>query len=117
MVLQEQLIAEVRQMQGHLFSTSAAEQEFITDDQADPSRKMIRRILGAVNEYERDMIALRLRSGRRRSALRTVTRVRLTSVRAAREGWRTGHRRERASGHREDAGAVGGRALYPPDRR
>lgn len=64
MVLQEQLLAEIRRMRGELYSTSAAEQEYIADDADDPSRALIRRILGAVNQYERDMIALRLRGGK-----------------------------------------------------
>ena len=68
MVLQEQLIAEIRRMNTELFTTSAAESENLTDDPEDPSRKLIRRVLGAIIEYERDMIALRLRAGRRRKA-------------------------------------------------
>ncbi len=66
LVLQEQLLADVRRMGGDVFSTSAAEASFLTDDPEDPSRKLIRQVLGAVNEYERAMISLRLRSGRRR---------------------------------------------------
>ena len=66
LVLQEQLLADARRMGADVFSTSAAEASFLTDDPDDPSRKLIRQVLGAVNEYERAMIALRLRSGRRR---------------------------------------------------
>ena len=55
-------------MRSEVFSTSAAEASYLGDDPDDPSRKLIRQILGAVNEYERAMIALRLRSGRRRKA-------------------------------------------------
>ena len=40
------------------------------DDPDDPSRRLIRQILGAVNEYERGMIRLRLRRGRQRKAER-----------------------------------------------
>ncbi len=68
LVLQEQLLAEVRRLGGEVFSTSAAEAGFLKDDPDDPSRKLIRQILGAVSEYERSMIALRLRSGRYRKA-------------------------------------------------
>lgn len=68
LVLQEQLLAEIRRLGGELFSTSGAEAAFLVDDPDDPSRKMIRQVLGAVSEYERSMIALRLRSGRRRKA-------------------------------------------------
>jgi DNA invertase Pin-like site-specific DNA recombinase len=68
LVLQEQLLADVRRMHAEVFSTSAAEASYLSDDPDDPSRKLIRQVLGAVNEYERAMIALRLRSGRRRKA-------------------------------------------------
>ena len=68
LTLQESLLAEIRRTGGDLFSTSNAEAEFLVDDPDDPSRKMIRQVLGAVNEFERSMIALRLRSGRARKA-------------------------------------------------
>lgn len=64
LVIQESLIAEIWRMGCDIFSTSAAEQQFLTNDPDDPSRKLIRQILGAVNEYERAMIVLRLRRGR-----------------------------------------------------
>jgi DNA invertase Pin-like site-specific DNA recombinase len=66
LVLQEQLLADIRRMGAEVFSTSSAEASYLTDDPDDPSRKLIRQVLGAVNEYERAMIALRLRSGRRK---------------------------------------------------
>jgi len=68
LVLQEQLLAEFRRLGGDICSTSAAEAGYLSDDPDDPSRKLIRQVLGAVSEYERAMIALRLRSGRRRKA-------------------------------------------------
>lgn len=68
LVLQESLLAEVRRLGGQVFTTSAAEAGYLVDDPDDPSRKLIRQILGAVNEYERSMISLRLRSGRRAKA-------------------------------------------------
>jgi DNA invertase Pin-like site-specific DNA recombinase len=68
LVLQETLLGEVRRLGGHVFSCSDAEAEFLVDDPADPSRRLIRQILGAVAEYERSVIALRLRAGRRRKA-------------------------------------------------
>lgn len=70
LVLQEQLLGEIRRMGGRLFTTSAAEAGYLDDDPDDPSRKLIRQILGAVADYERGMIALRLRSGRRAKAAR-----------------------------------------------
>jgi RimJ/RimL family protein N-acetyltransferase len=66
LVLQETLLAEVHRLGGELFSTSNAEASCLTDDPDGPSRKLIRQVLGAVAEYERAMIALRLRAGRRR---------------------------------------------------
>lgn len=66
LVLQEQLLAEVKRMGCEVFSTSAGEAAYLGDDPDDPSRRLIRQILGAVNEYERSMIRLRLRSGRAR---------------------------------------------------
>lgn len=68
LVLQEQLLAEVWRMGAQVFSTSNAEGGYLGDDPDDPSRKLIRQVLGAVAEYERSMIALRLRSGRKRKA-------------------------------------------------
>lgn len=68
LVLQEQLLAEVKRIGAQVFSTSKAEAGYLQDDPADPSRKLIRQVLGAVSEYERAMISLRLRSGRARKA-------------------------------------------------
>lgn len=68
LVLQEQLLAEVRRLGREVFTTSAAEAGYLADDPHDPSRRLIRQVLGAVNEYERAMIRLRLNAGRRRKA-------------------------------------------------
>jgi DNA invertase Pin-like site-specific DNA recombinase len=68
LVLQEQLLADIRRLGAQVFSTSNAETSYLADDPDDPSRKLIRQVLGAVNEYERAMITLRLRAGRRRKA-------------------------------------------------
>jgi DNA invertase Pin-like site-specific DNA recombinase len=68
LVLQEQLLAEVRRMSRTVCTTSAGEAGYLADDPNDPSRRLIRQILGAVNEYERHMIRLRLGAGRRRKA-------------------------------------------------
>ena len=70
LIVQEQLLAEIRRMGGEAYTTSAAEAGYLADDPDDPSRKLIRQILGAVNEYERSMIALRLRNGRKLKAAR-----------------------------------------------
>jgi len=68
LVVQETILAEVRKLDGEVFSTSAAEAGYLGDDPDDPSRTLIRQILGAVSQYERSMISLRLRAGRRRKA-------------------------------------------------
>jgi DNA invertase Pin-like site-specific DNA recombinase len=68
LIVQEQILAEIRRLGGEPFSCSPAEAGYVTDDPDDPSRKLIRQVLGAVSEYERSMVALRLRSGRRRKA-------------------------------------------------
>jgi DNA invertase Pin-like site-specific DNA recombinase len=70
LVLQEQLLAEIRRLGAEPFSTDGGEQGYLKDDPDEPSRKLIRQILGAVAEYERAMITLRLRVGRRRKAER-----------------------------------------------
>jgi DNA invertase Pin-like site-specific DNA recombinase len=68
LIIQEQLLAEIKHLGGLPFTTSAAEAEYLEDDPNDPSRKLIRQILGGVNEYEKSMIALRLRNGRKLKA-------------------------------------------------
>jgi DNA invertase Pin-like site-specific DNA recombinase len=68
LVLQEQLLAEVWRMEGRVFSTSASEDAYLDPDgaESDPSRALIRQILGAVAQYERAMIRLRMQSGKAR---------------------------------------------------
>lgn len=68
LVVQEQLLAELWRMGAAVFSTSESESSYLKDDPEDPSRKLIRQVLGAVSEYERAMISLRLRAGRKRKA-------------------------------------------------
>jgi DNA invertase Pin-like site-specific DNA recombinase len=66
LVIQEQLLGDVRRMGAAVFTTSAAEAGYLVDDPDDPSRKLIRQVLGAVAEYERAMTALRMRAGKLR---------------------------------------------------
>jgi len=70
LIIQETLIAEVRKAGGEIFTTAAGEAGYLADDPDDPSRKLIRQVLGAVNEYERAMIVLRMKAGRRIKAAR-----------------------------------------------
>jgi DNA invertase Pin-like site-specific DNA recombinase len=51
LVLQEQLLAEVWRS-GELFSTAGGEAN-LHGDPEDPSRRLLRQVLGAVSEYER----------------------------------------------------------------
>ena len=68
LIVQETVLADVRRHGGRVFSCAAGESEYLADDPSDPSRKLIRQILGSVAEYERSLIALRLRAGRARKA-------------------------------------------------
>ncbi len=67
LVVQEQLLAEFWRAGAEVFSTASGEGD-LRDDPEDPSRKLIRQMLGAVAEYERAMTVLRLRRGRARKA-------------------------------------------------
>jgi DNA invertase Pin-like site-specific DNA recombinase len=66
LVTQEQLLADLRRIGVVAFTTSAAETALLEDDPEDLTRRLVRQVLGAVSEFERAMIALRMRSGRRR---------------------------------------------------
>ena len=70
LIVQETLLAEVKRMGAQVFSTSPAEDAYLADDPDDPSRKLIRQVLGAVAEYERSMIRLRLMAGAKQKASR-----------------------------------------------
>jgi DNA invertase Pin-like site-specific DNA recombinase len=66
LIVQEQLLSELWRIGSRVevFSCSPAESSYaVRDDPGDPSRKMIRQILGAVSEYERAMIRLRMMAG------------------------------------------------------
>ena len=60
MLLQEQLLREIWSMGCEVLSALGSEAS-LRDDPEDPARRMLRVILGAVNEYERTLIVLRLR--------------------------------------------------------
>lgn len=66
LVLQETVLGQVWKHDARVFSTVAGEDDLLDPDGStdDPSRKMTRQILGAVAEYERATIRLRLRSGK-----------------------------------------------------
>ena len=58
-------MGEVWRSGAEILSTASGEQN-LRDDPDDPSRKLIRRLLGAVSEWEREMLVLRMKRGRRR---------------------------------------------------
>jgi DNA invertase Pin-like site-specific DNA recombinase len=71
MLVQEQLLADLWRIRPEVevYSTKPAEaQNCRRDDPDDPSRRMVRQILGAVAEYVRAQTVARLRAGKRRKA-------------------------------------------------
>lgn len=69
MILQEQLLAELHRRGKELHSCWAAEDENLAHAPGDPTRALVRRILGSIAQYEREVIRLRLMAGRARKAL------------------------------------------------
>ncbi|GAA1806612.1 recombinase family protein [Nostocoides veronense] len=67
---QEQVLADLWRAKGRAYSCAQGEDANLHEDPDDPSRRLIRQVLGAVSEYERAMVRLRLRNGRRRKAER-----------------------------------------------
>jgi DNA invertase Pin-like site-specific DNA recombinase len=63
LVLQEILLREVHAAGGALISATPGENELLRDPH-DPTRKLMRQMLGAFAEYEKSVIALRLSAGR-----------------------------------------------------
>ncbi len=70
LIIQESLLAEVWRMGKRVWSTFPSEDDYLDPDslETDPSRTMIRQILGAVSQYEKSMIRLRLRAGKAKKA-------------------------------------------------
>jgi len=64
LITQELLLRQIRKRGAELVSCADGEQAYLADDPNDPSRRLIRQVLGAVAEYERSMISLRLRMAR-----------------------------------------------------
>lgn len=64
LLVQETILRDVRRFGGTTHSTSATEAAYLGDDPSDPARKLIRQILGALSEYERALVTLRLQGGR-----------------------------------------------------
>jgi DNA invertase Pin-like site-specific DNA recombinase len=68
-MIQEQLLQDVWGMEREAFSTMPSEAD-LRDDPEDPTRKLIRVIVGAVHAHNRDMNVLRLVRGKRAKAQR-----------------------------------------------
>lgn len=67
LIVQEQILSEVWRSGGEVLSCDAGEQSLlVSDSSADPSRTLVRQILGAVAQYERALIKLRMSAGRQR---------------------------------------------------
>jgi DNA invertase Pin-like site-specific DNA recombinase len=62
-VLQEQLFAELVHQHAQLHSTSPTEDAHLEDDPNDPTRALVRQVLGSIAMYERQMIRVRLAAG------------------------------------------------------
>ncbi|MBA2730487.1 MAG: recombinase family protein [Euzebyaceae bacterium] len=72
LMVQEAVLRDVWRMRdghGELFSTVPSEAN-LRDDPEDPGRRLMRQVFGAIADYERSTIALRLRQGRHHKRLR-----------------------------------------------
>lgn len=63
---QESLLRSLWQSGAEVHSTVGSESDVLSDDPKDPGRRLLRTIMGAVAEYERATIRLRLEAGRAR---------------------------------------------------
>lgn len=63
LVVQETILAQAKRDGVRVFSTLQTEDAYLEDDPKDPTRKLIRQVLGAVADYERAMIRLRMGAG------------------------------------------------------
>lgn len=69
LVLQEQLLAELHRRGKELASVDQTENASLVHSPDDPTRALVRRMLGSIAQYEREVIRLRLMAGRTRKAL------------------------------------------------
>lgn len=63
LVVQETILGQAKRQGTRIYSTLPTEDAYLQDDPADPTRKLIRQVLGAVADYERAMIRLRMNAG------------------------------------------------------
>src|SRR5437868_2256221 len=69
LVLQEQLLAEMHRRGKELASVDRTEHASLTYAPDDPTRALVRLMLGSIAQYEREVIRLRLMAGRARKQL------------------------------------------------
>jgi DNA invertase Pin-like site-specific DNA recombinase len=69
LVLQEQLLAELHRRGKELASVDLTENASLIYSPDDPTRALVRRMLGSIAQYEREVIRLRLMAGRARKKL------------------------------------------------
>lgn len=69
LVLQEQLLAELHRRGKQLASVDLTEHAALEHSPDDPTRALVRRMLGSIAQYEREVIRLRLMAGRTRKGL------------------------------------------------
>jgi DNA invertase Pin-like site-specific DNA recombinase len=69
LVLQEQLLAELHRRGKQLASVDPTENASLAHSPDDPTRALVRRMLGSIAQYEREVIRLRLMAGRTRKKL------------------------------------------------
>lgn len=65
LVVQELLLDQLTEKKAEVLSCVEAESVVLMDDEHDPTRRLIRQVLGAVAEFERGLITARLQAGRR----------------------------------------------------
>lgn len=69
LVLQEQLLAELHRRGKQLASVDLTEHASLLYSPDDPTRALVRRMLGSIAQYEREVIRLRLMAGQARKRL------------------------------------------------
>lgn len=69
LIVQEIFLAECRKRGIKVYTADTGEEIVMAN--ADPSRKMMRQIMGAIAEYDKAMISLKLQAGRRKKARET----------------------------------------------
>lgn len=69
-MVQELLLRKLSDLGGVVLSTRENENEMLNGESKDPSRKLVRVIMGAISEYDREMTVDRLAAGRAAKAAR-----------------------------------------------